>query len=45
MRRKLAAGNWKMNGTGAELDALSAMIDALPGTNVVEPEVLKPIEF
>ncbi len=21
------------------------MIDALPGTNVVEPEVLKPIEF
>ena len=31
MRRKLAAGNWKMNGTGAELDALSAMIDALPG--------------
>ncbi|HCE72624.1 MAG TPA: triose-phosphate isomerase, partial [Ruegeria sp.] len=28
MRRKLAAGNWKMNGTGAALDALEAIAGA-----------------
>ncbi len=28
MRRKLAAGNWKMNGTAAALDELKAMKDA-----------------
>ncbi|MDK3019721.1 triose-phosphate isomerase [Pseudodonghicola flavimaris] len=30
MRRKLAAGNWKMNGTGAALTELSALIAADP---------------
>ncbi len=29
MRRKLAAGNWKMNGTGASLAELSALSDAV----------------
>ncbi|MFA5582487.1 MAG: triose-phosphate isomerase, partial [Paracoccaceae bacterium] len=30
MRRKLAAGNWKMNGTSADLDELRALIAAHP---------------
>ena len=30
MRRKLAAGNWKMNGTGADLGELDALIAAHP---------------
>jgi len=30
MRRKLAAGNWKMNGTRASLDEVSALIAAHP---------------
>ena len=30
MRRKLAAGNWKMNGTGAALSELSALIAVHP---------------
>ncbi|SDC96380.1 triose-phosphate isomerase [Ruegeria marina] len=30
MRRKLAAGNWKMNGTGAALEALKAIANAHP---------------
>jgi len=37
MRRKLAAGNWKMNGTGAdlaEIDALLAAIGPTPGCDV-----------
>jgi triosephosphate isomerase len=29
MRRKLAAGNWKMNGTGASLAELGALADAI----------------
>ena len=36
MRRKLAAGNWKMNGLAAALDELKAMADADGG----ETEVL-----
>ena len=28
--RKLAAGNWKMNGTGEDLDEVRALIDACP---------------
>ncbi|MEP4198259.1 MAG: triose-phosphate isomerase [Aliishimia sp.] len=38
MRRKLAAGNWKMNGTGAslsELDALAAALSPDANTDVV----------
>jgi len=38
MRRKLAAGNWKMNGTsaaGAELDALAAAISSDAQTDVL----------
>lgn len=34
MRRKLAAGNWKMNGTGAALDALGAIAAAHPAPTV-----------
>ncbi len=34
MRRKLAAGNWKMNGTPAELAQLNALITAHPTPNV-----------
>ena len=37
MRRKLIAGNWKMNGTRAglaELDAIAAAADAAPGVDV-----------
>ena len=30
MRRKLAAGNWKMNGTGADLAEVQALIAAFP---------------
>ena len=30
MRRRLAAGNWKMNGTGAALAVLEALAQALP---------------
>jgi triosephosphate isomerase len=30
MRRKLAAGNWKMNGTGADLAEVRALIAAFP---------------
>jgi triosephosphate isomerase len=36
--RRLAAGNWKMNGTGDDLDEVSALIGACPaprGTDVV----------
>ncbi|MGB5558002.1 MAG: triose-phosphate isomerase, partial [Paracoccaceae bacterium] len=32
-RRKLAAGNWKMNGTSAELAEVSALIKAHPAPN------------
>lgn len=37
MRRRLAAGNWKMNGTGATLAGLTALARALPdaGTEVL----------
>ncbi|SLN23029.1 Triosephosphate isomerase [Pseudoruegeria aquimaris] len=34
MRRKLAAGNWKMNGTGASLAEVEALKAALPGEAV-----------
>ena len=34
MRRKLAAGNWKMNGTGAALDELTALAEAHPSAVV-----------
>jgi len=34
MRRKLAAGNWKMNGTAAALDELTALIQAHPEPSV-----------
>jgi len=34
MRRKLAAGNWKMNGTPSELAQLTALISAHPTPNV-----------
>jgi len=37
MRRKLAAGNWKMNGTRAALDEIDALLAAVPQTG---PEVL-----
>lgn len=30
MRRKLAAGNWKMNGLGADLDEVRALVSAHP---------------
>ncbi len=30
MRRKLAAGNWKMNGTGADLAEIAALVDTHP---------------
>jgi triosephosphate isomerase len=30
MRRRLAAGNWKMNGTGADLAELAALAQSLP---------------
>ena len=30
MRRKIAAGNWKMNGTSADLDEIDALRDAVP---------------
>ena len=34
MRRKLAAGNWKMNGTGAALAELDALVSAHPEPSV-----------
>ena len=34
MRRKLAAGNWKMNGTRADLAEIAALTAALPGPAV-----------
>ncbi|VAW02614.1 Triosephosphate isomerase, partial [hydrothermal vent metagenome] len=34
MRRKLAAGNWKMNGTSAALSELKTLINAHPSANV-----------
>lgn len=34
MRRKLAAGNWKMNGTGADLAQISALIAAHPAPRI-----------
>lgn len=34
MRRKLAAGNWKMNGTGADLAEVQALIAAFPAPSV-----------
>ena len=34
MRRKLAAGNWKMNGTGAALSELDALAEAHPAPGV-----------
>ncbi|EEE38408.1 triose-phosphate isomerase [Rhodobacteraceae bacterium KLH11] len=34
MRRKLAAGNWKMNGTGAALNELEALRTACPAPSV-----------
>ncbi|RME17259.1 MAG: triose-phosphate isomerase [Alphaproteobacteria bacterium] len=34
MRRKLAAGNWKMNGTGASLSEVEALIAAHPDPKV-----------
>ncbi|MDP5216552.1 triose-phosphate isomerase [Ruegeria sp. 2205SS24-7] len=34
MRRKLAAGNWKMNGTGESLSELTALGAAYPSANV-----------
>lgn len=34
MARKLAAGNWKMNGTGAALDQVQALLDAHPAPKV-----------
>ncbi|MBN2905609.1 MAG: triose-phosphate isomerase [Rhodobacteraceae bacterium] len=34
MRRKLAAGNWKMNGTGAELAEVTALAAAHPAPSV-----------
>ena len=33
VRRKLAAGNWKMNGTGAALTEVDALLDAHPVPN------------
>ncbi|MCR8723879.1 triose-phosphate isomerase [Frigidibacter sp. ROC022] len=39
MRRKLAAGNWKMNGTGADLAEVTAMQAGLP-KGAEAPEVL-----
>lgn len=39
MRRKLAAGNWKMHGTGADLAEVAALIAALPAQGA-GPEVL-----
>jgi triosephosphate isomerase (TIM) len=37
MRRKLAAGNWKMNGTSADLAELTALLAAFPAPG---PEIL-----
>ena len=37
MRRRLVAGNWKMNGTGADLGEVAAIRDGLPAAG---PEVL-----
>ncbi|WP_424833788.1 triose-phosphate isomerase [Ruegeria sp.] len=34
MRRKLAAGNWKMNGTGASLSEISALAKMYPDASV-----------
>ena len=34
MRRKIAAGNWKMNGTGASLSELEALVAAHPKPSV-----------
>ena len=34
MRRKLAAGNWKMNGTAADLDEVAALVAAFPAPAV-----------
>ena len=40
MRRGLAAGNWKMNGTGADLAEVEALLAGLPGDSGGAPEVL-----
>lgn len=34
MRRKLAAGNWKMNGTGESLSEIDALITAHPSSSI-----------
>ena len=41
MRRKLAAGNWKMNGTSATLPELKALADAY-GTADVDVLICPP---
>lgn len=40
--RKLAAGNWKMNGTGEDLDELRALIDACPAPDNTDIVICPP---
>ena len=40
--RKLAAGNWKMNGTGEELDEVRALIDACPAPKGTDMLICPP---
>jgi triosephosphate isomerase len=40
--RKLAAGNWKMNGTGDDLDEVRALIDACPAPKSTDIVICPP---
>jgi triosephosphate isomerase (TIM) len=40
--RKLAAGNWKMNGTGDDLDEVRALIDACPAPKTTDIVLCAP---
>ena len=40
--RRLAAGNWKMNGTGDDLDELRALIDACPAPDNTDVVLCPP---
>ena len=42
MRRKLAAGNWKMNGLRASLSELERLAEALPAGDRTEVLVCPP---
>ena len=42
MRRMLVAGNWKMNGTGADLETIGLIADAARGFDAVDTALCLP---